>query len=406
MNSAEFTYTNLTFEGLKIKGIPVDLNAVTEINIFENLLSPVITGTIEFKDWQGLMELGYVIAGDDLDIVWGSPEKVTITNKFKVTALEATSEFDMTTYNVFRLHFTSPWAVKAFASQYTKAYKDKYIHEIIQDIVEACGATIEYIEPTKQKLEHYCLPLWTPARSIQTLLRMAMNEQKRGGYLLWTNLETGKVWCTTVEYMLNKTVGYYEKFFMRSGNLRYEGRVFNITAEQNFDLIRFLNMGMGKTEKTALYYDKDELFYTEENIKEYEHKHTAKKYPLPQSYLTEEWAIKTKTYIYPSKDAAVSDNVEFEDLVNGTLFADYTMFFSDVFKVNILTNGESSRRVGMMTRLDYPSINEAKKDFNLQYQGDYLIRSIRHIISGPDYYQAITLAGDGYFKHDGTLVEW
>ena len=399
-------FSNLTFEGLKIKGIPVDLNAAHQIDIFENLLSPVITGTIEFKDWQGLMELGYVIAGDDLDIIWGSPEKVTITNKFKITAIEATAEYDSTTYNIYRLHFASPWAVKAFASQYTKAYKDKYIHEIIQDIVEACGATIEYIEPTKQKLEHYCLPLWTPARSIQTLLRMAMNEQKRGGYLLWTNLETGKVWCTTVEYMLKKSIGYYEKFFMRSGNLRYEGRVHSITNEQTFDLIRFLNMGMGKTKKTAMYYDKDELFFTKENIKEYEHLHIGKKYPLPSEYLTDEWDTKSYSNVYPIKDAPVSNNVEFEDLVNGTLFTDYTMFFSDVFKVNVLANGESSRRVGMMARVDYPSINEAKKDFNLQYQGDYLIRSIRHMLVSGEYMQAITLAGDGYFKHDGALVEW
>lgn len=398
--------SNLKLENLTIRGVTLDALAVTELHIFESITQPGITGTIEFKDWQGLMELGHVVPGDDVVIAWSSENKSIISRTFVLTAQEAVQELDTATYNVYKLHFCSKWSFSAFATKYTEVYRDKYIHEIVRDILEVgCGATVKFIEPTKQKLENYCLPMWTPARSLKRLLSFAQNQSGVGGYVVWTDLDTDQVMCTTVDYMLKKSIGYWETFYMRSTNTRYEGSVKSITGEQHFDLVRYLNMGMFHTNLVTMDYDRDDLFTTDEDIKKYSHKHVAKKYPMPTKYASEDYAIARFSSIYPSTDS-ISKELGVKELAEGELRTDYTMFFTDAFKVNVLSVGESSRRCGMMAKLDYPSVDENKQKFNKKYQGDYLIRSIRHVFGSGDYFQAITLASDGYFDHPGDLVEW
>lgn len=396
---------SLQLNKLAIGGIRLDPACCNRVSIYESITQPGITGTIEFKDWQGLMELGQPILGDDIDISFGSEDRSVHSLKFTLLSIGSIQEFEDATFNVYQVTFCSPWLVPAFSSQISKAYKDKYIHEIVQDLLTECKAKVGFIEPTKQKLEHYCSPLWTPARSITQLLSYAINEQRVGGYVMWTDYVTGKVNCTTVDWIL-KNMGQTDKpMFMKAGNWKYEGRVHSMTVEQDFDLIKFLNMGMGKTQIFAMDYDRDQHYITKENIKEYTHQHLAKKYPIPEKYFSEEYMSKTSSELYPVKEAIVEED-DFKDQVDGNLFSTYTWFFSDINKVNVLVNPNSDRRVGMKQRLDYPSVNEAKKDFSKQFQGNYLIRSIHHIITQGDYIQAVTLASDGYHSHDKPLVSW
>jgi len=403
--SSELTTLSLRLNKLAIADIPLDCSYVNKISIYESLTQPGITGSIEFRDWQGLMELGQPILGDTIDISFGSEDRTIHPLKFTLLSIDGIQEFEDTTFNVYKLTFCSPWLVPAMSKQVSKAFKNKYIHEIIQELLVDINAPVGFIEPTKQKLEHYCSPLWTPLRSITQLLSYAVNEQRVGGYVLWTDFETGKINCATIDWIL-KNMGETDRpMFMKAGNWKYEGRVHAVSVEQDFDLIKFLNMGMGKTLVAALDYDRDDFYVTKENIKEYKHKHLAKKYPLPAKYLTDEYLTRSSTELYPSTENMVEEQ-DFHDQVDGSLFTNYTMYFSDINKVNILVNPNSDRRVGMLQRLDYPSVNEAKKDFSKQMQGMYLIRSIHHIISKSDYTQAITLASDGYHNHDKSLVEW
>lgn len=396
---------SLSVKTFKIKGIEILPQAIGEVVIYESIQNPGILGTLTIADWQGLDEVGEVFAGDDFEIVFSTEESEELSLKYKLYASELkvdpSQSFNTTTYR-----FCSTWLIDGLTRQISKHYKDKYIHEIIEDLLSECGAKIGTIEKTKQKLNHFTTPLWTTVHSISHLCSFAINDSSVGGYVLWTDLKTDKVNCTTVDYMYQGKLQKLEKPFTTiSENERYENKITNLNFESNFDIIRFVNQGLSKTRYDGYFHDKNEVFSTKENITEIPHKHLSYKLPLNAEYLDKKYDSIHSCMLYPSTDSLANKN-QYTDLVEGYMKYRYVNLFSDVFKINLLVNPTSIRRVGALCKLDYQSQDRPKTKTDGQYTGDYVIRDIRHSINSGSYFQVLTIIGDGFKMSERNLIKW
>jgi hypothetical protein len=399
--------TKIKLEKFTIKGIEILGETIASFDIYESVTQPGITGEIEFADWQGLNEIEQIFAGDDIEIAFSSEDKSVLSMKFKLYACENMQIHDKQTYKTMKYQFCSPWLIDALVRQISKPYKEKYLHEIIEDLLKECGAQIGFIEPMKQKMECFVTPLWTAIHSIKHILTFAKNKNDVGGYVLFTDLKTGKVNCCTIDYMYKKSLGYYEEFLFHPGNEFYEGKIRHITMESNYDIIRHINQGMNKYEVEGFWYDKNKFIVTKDTIKDYKHKHLGTKFPVNPEYLDKKYWSKEYTTLYPKQAAAVTNEKDFMDLLDGKQYFRYTMLFSDIFKLNISTQGETTRRVGWLAKVDVPSQNEeTNKDGYKDYKGDYLIRDIRHTYSQGVYMQFICLASDGFKMFTGNALGW
>jgi hypothetical protein len=391
---------------VKIKNISLLPQAINEWNLYESICTPGITGDISISDYQGFMEVGEIFAMDDIEFIFSTDGREELKLKYKIYA-SSTKVIPTATYHPVSYSFCSPWMIEATIRPVSKVYKEKYIHEIIQDLLLECGASIGFIEPTKQKLHRFTTPLWTPLKSIYYFLSFALNKNDRGGYTIWTDMKTGKVNVCTIDYLFAGKYGKEDKKFMSlPQNEFYESRIISLNLENNFDVIKYVNAGIGKTIHQSFFYDKNKLISSENSVNEFPYTHLGSKLPINNYFKDRKYATIKGNYLYPTKDGLVQDDNELRDMVEGKVQSHYVKLFSDIFKINILTNPNSSRRVGNLAPLEYQSEDKTKVMQNQQLSGDYLIRSIRHACFNGVSQDVCTLVSDGFFKSNNDLITW
>jgi len=411
-----------TFEQLKLKKITlnkVEVSAehVSGIEIYESITQPGINGFIDIMDYQALFEKKNVFANDELEISFSVEGKADLIVKYAIISNEGNKVVPNVSYNVLRFGFCSKWLVPALTTKMTSFFKDKYIHEIIEEVITGCGGKVKYIEPTKQKLESFITPLWSPYHTIKHLLSFALNENNSGGYLCWTDLKTDEVYVTTLNYLLKENLGRFDQFTAYPINPRYHGRIQAMTFETNYDIVRLINSGATNTTLVGFNYDKKKIFTAEKKLEEVKQKHLSKKFPIPKKVLVEDSKTQTTKNIqfcslFPSTKAPISGkDSDLQDLLDGSLQNFYSLISTDVFKVNIQVIGTPDRRVGWLAKLNVPpqniNVEGQENEIYNQYTGDYLIRDIKHVFSVyEDYKQYICLCADGYKIFERDAVEW
>jgi hypothetical protein len=403
-----FEQFKLKIEYVKIKGVQLRGETLSHFDIYESICDPGILGDFSFSDWQGLKEFGEVFAGDDLEMCFNTENKERLVLKFKIYASEENFVTHDQPVQRNKFSFCSPWLIDALTRQISKPFVKKFTHEIIRELLTDCGAEVGFIEPTKEKLEIFVSPLWKPIHTIRHLLSHMKSESGKGGYLFWTDLKTGKVNVATLDYLMKGSLGTYDSFMVHPGNIRYDGRAYEIHVENNFDMIRHVNLGMFQINNLGFWFDKNRHQGVNDSSKEYKHTHLGKFLPVNKTFTDKKYQTTKFSYLYPHQAAAVTDEkLYLEDLEADQRFT-YSMLFSDVFKLNILASGETTRRAGWLAKLDFPSQNEAlNKSGNKHFKGKYLIRDIRHSFGKGDVAQFISLVSDGFADFDRDLmVRW
>lgn len=400
------TFNKFELKTITIKGIELLPQAVGETNLYESLVFPAVLGDITIADWEGFDEIANVFAGDDIELLISTEDSTELKLKYKiyncVNSVQVGKLYQPITYR-----FCSKWLIDGMSRQISKSWKDKYIHEVIKDLLTECGATIGFIEETKQKMNRFTTPLWTAVHSIHHLLTFAMNKQDVGGYVFWTDLLTDKVYCVTLDYLFKSTFGKAtNKFMSLPQNQGYDSRIKELTVESNFDLIKSLKTGIYNNTHQGFNFDKKEEYQYDDDIDVMDHKHLATKLPFPELYTDEKYKTITGTYIFPSEDNLITDEKLFTDMVDGRAKTRAVRLMTDCFKVNILSNPLSSRRVGHTAEIEFQSEDKSSAKYNPHYTGTYLIRNIRHMIFNGVSQQAITFITDGYMTSDAPIVSW
>jgi len=407
------TIEQLRLKKVLINDIEIIREHITAIKIFETITQPGITGYIDIMDYQALVEKGEVFAEDKIKIIFTVEGQTDLTLDYVLYSNEKGSVLPEQHYNTIRFNFCSSWLIQGLSKTLSINYDDMKISQIISSLLTECGAQIGYIEPTKQIIESFVSPYWSPYHIIKYLLSFAINSSGTGGYLCWTDLKTGKVNVTTLDYLMKGSLGRFDEFLVNPENPRYRGRIDNLTVETNYDIIRLLSNGGAGTKYYAFNFDKKKVISTELNISNVNQTHLSSKYPLYPKYLND---IKYHNIAFCSlfpntKGAITGDDSKLNDLLNGKIQNDYSLLSTDVFKINFLTNGDPDRRCGWLAKLDFPSQNlnveGQSSEINKQYKGDYLIRDISHSFSfHEEYSQAICLCSDGFKEFSRNIISW
>jgi hypothetical protein len=397
---------NFILKKIYIKGYELYPQSYTELNIYESLVFPAITGDIAVQDWQGFNEVGEIYAMDQIQIIFSTADRADLSLTFTIYASE-TIMASTGTHHPVLYKFCSPWLIDAIATEYSKSWKEKYVHEIVTDILEYCGATMGIVEPTKQKLHRFTTPLWSPLHSIHHLSTFAINQDNKGGYVFWTDLKTGKVNYTTIDYLFTGKYGKEDQVFKAlPKNQFYEARIYEMKLENNFDVIRAINQGMQRQQTTAYNYDTNKTYDFKTPANKIPYTHLSKFMCINSYFDNEKYTSVSGEYLYPVKDTLVTDEKEFTDLIDGRIKTRYTRLFSDEMKLTAKTNTNSERRVGNLCQVEYQSEDKTRAEWNKMYTGFYLIRNLRHLIYSGNYKHIVTFMSDGLKESKNNLIQW
>lgn len=403
----------LRLKKVSINGIDVIREHISMIEIFESITQPGMTGFIDIMDFQAIVEKGNIFADDKIKITFTVEGQNDLNLEYVINSNEGGKMLPNQQYNTARLGFCSAWLIPALSKTVSKHYSDKFIHEILQDLVEECGGKVGFIEPTKQKLEIFVSPLWSPYHTMKYLMKFALNESGKGGYLCWTDMKTDKVNITTVDKMISGYFGRFDTFKTFTKNPNYHGRIHHLTVETNYDIIRLVQNGAANTKLYGFNYDTKAPIISDDGISKIKQGHLSKKLPVPSKYTSDKKFASVKFCpLFPNTKASIGgDDSKLKDLLDGALQAEYSMLVTDAFKINILTGGDPDRRAGQIASLDFPSQNVNVEghtnEIYKQYVGDYLIRDINHTFSFfSEYKQAICLAADGFKILEREATSW
>lgn len=408
-----FPATNYKLTNISIGDIKVVPQYIESIHIYEGLTFPALTGKLYLKDWDGLLEIQEIFAGDSIKISFVSETDITREFTFRGILTGSFNNVVSTEHTapIITLHFCSEWWFKAITKQISKAWKNKYVSEIIEDIlVNECGADFGGFYPENTvKLERFVSPFWTPAHIIKYLLDFCRTSDNKAGFLLYEDLYSQTPICMTLDYLYAENWGTHpSEIIANSQNIIYEGNLRYLWVENQFNILRHLNQGVYKTEYNGFDFDRLTHLNISSTIKDVKGEHLTNYLPLKTDFATDEFMSRKQTMRYLQTSNLTNEN-DILKLIENQKDNRFVGLYSDLIKLNFLLPGATNRSVGQLVKVNFPSVNSNSDETarNKQLEGKYLIRDIQHILTNDVFQQAITVVSDGLYNTDRTdLVNW
>lgn len=430
----EFVKPITKFDYFKIKGITIDPTNIINLDIFESLNTPGITGNLVLQDWSALKEFSNISAGDDIEFSFARSNDPLVSVKYVISESNDAAPNE-SLHNVVSFGFMSPWLLQATTRKRSRPFRNKRIDEIISELIVECGGETLIFTETKQTLERFVTPHWTPLESIRYLMSFAMSqENNEGGYILWTDLESDKVNFMPISQLMDGQYGESGidlKF--NPVDQRSPHKLINLVMDQNFNVAKYGDMGLGRSRLVGFNFDKTEVMNVDERIDEHGLRlkldgvastattgfgdavpHLSTKLPLNEIYLGRPYRNTRPSFLFPNTNALVTDSsandfekASRENLI-GRLHTKFSLMSADLFQLVARTVGENyHKRVGRLIQIQYPSVEEAKTTGHKHYAGLYLLSEIRHMIQGMEYANILTAIADGYKDIErADLVQW
>ena len=383
------------------KIIDIDTATVNELKIYEDLTFPGILGEINLVDWYDFFKIHEIIAGDKLILQFFTEGEDLLSLEYTIYASKNNIMYEGGNSNFTTFYFCSDWLIKAFGTQYSKFYDNQYIHQIVEDIINYCGTSYKEYEPTLTKYEHFVSPLWTPIHTIKYLLTYTQSKSdKSPAYFLYPDIKTDKLYFKSWNKIIEDGLKNYDEehpFVIKSKNTVYKNRVFQMSLEDNFDLIQYLNKGFYKQEILNFDEDHKKIYKIDKDVNQYSDLfyHLSRYLPYPKEYEKSEYKTISAIWLYPNRKFVPTNNC-YKDMIDAYQKTLYTHLFSSFIKINLFTNGSSDKRVGQMVKVVVPGLDKNKTSINEVMTGAYIIRNILHVFKGNNYYQYLTVVSDGY----------
>ena len=279
------------------------------------------------------------------------------------------------------------------------------VDEIIADIVQTCGGELLVVEPTRQVLDRFVSPYWSPIFTLNFLLSFAESENGHGGYLLWTDIENERVNLVPVYNLMAGDygeVGY--KMVLNNTYQRSMARVFQQSMDKNFNVMKDGDMGLAHSQLIGFNYDNTTIMQYDQRLDDYNFSqaHLGTRIPLNEKYLGKRYRNTRFSHLFYNTDSLIqnienTDPQKSEEMLAGRLHNKYTMATADLLKINVSSPGEGYRkRAGRLIQIQYPSIDDGRTAENKNFSGWYLIKNVRHSIQGMQYKNTISLVSNAY----------
>lgn len=399
-------------------GVQFDIrNQVLGIQIYEDLYSPFISGTVIFKDSLDFMNALPFVGQESLDLVIYTPglEKHggKISAQFYIHKLKD-REFDANRSVLYEMCFISREFLSDVNVKLSRAYQGKVsdiVKELLYDKSVGFNAAKKVnIEETKNSIK-YVSNYWSPLKNINYLTDHAVNTRGSPSYLFFENREGfnfGSIDLLMSDENKVKQEFNYSDFNQivnpngssaRNVNLDFQ-RITDFHVTDGFNTIERMQNGM----IASRLYSHDltgkqihvKNFDIYSNFKEKRHLNP---YPTVSKHLPSYYT--SKKLIVPKSTMQFTG---FGDISNVSYIQRRISELSQArdFKINITVPGRFDYTVGQVIRVktfqvEPMSKNEPNKDLlDKIFSGKYIIAAINHSLTMKSHECNIELIKDSY----------
>lgn len=228
-------------------GVHQDITAqVITVQLYEDLFSPFITGSLIVKESLDLVNL-LPFAGEELvelEISTPSLERGNIKGKYYIYKL-SNRELIGDRSVVYQLHFISTEAVVDLNKKISKVFSGKIsdlVNNFVTDKTIGLESTKElFVEPTSNSVK-YISNYWTPVQNIQHLVEQAANQEKIPNYVFFENRDGFYFMSLDTLYTADNYQSFVYDRYTRDDQ-KNAGSIRNI--EEDYRRIQTLNIPTG-----------------------------------------------------------------------------------------------------------------------------------------------------------------
>jgi len=378
------------------KGFYQDVGAqVINIQFYEDLFAPFITGSLILKDSLDLVNLFPFIGEEYLELEISTPtlDKNNIKGKYyiyKMTNREMVGDKSV----VYQLHFISVEAVVDLNKKTSRVFGDK-ISKLIEPFIKDKTFGLEsnkkvIIEDTLNNTK-YISNYWTPIENIMYLADTAINTNRSPSYVFFENRDG--FYFISLEKLY--TAGVFQDFvydkYTRDdraggGSVRNPEkdfkRILEISIPTAFDYMDRIRSGMLSSRQVS--YDVTKKTYSAKNynmFQRFEQQKHLNKYPINSDRSI--FRASSRIINYPKNFGNFNG---FGDVTNAKSNQERLSLLklAEANKINITVPGRCDYTVGQKIKLDLKRIEPlSKKDGDTtdkMFSGNYIIAAINHYV--------------------------
>jgi hypothetical protein len=378
------------------KGFYQDVGAqVINVQFYEDIFAPFITGSLILKDSLDLVNLFPFIGEEYLELEISTPtlEKNNIKGKYyiyKMTNREMTGDKSV----VYQLHFISVEAIVDLNKKTSRVFGDK-ISKLIEPFVKDKTFGLEsdkkvFIEETLNNTK-YISNYWTPIENIMYLAQTAVNTNKTPSYIFFENRDG--FYFISLEQLYTNAVFQdfvYDKYTrddragggsIRNPEKDYK-RILEISIPTAFDYMDRIRSGMISSRQVS--YDVTKKTYTAKNynmFQRFEQQKHLNKYPINSDRSV--FRAASRIINYPKNFGNFNG---FGDVTNAKSNQERLSLLkiAEANKINITVPGRCDYTVGQKIKLDLKKIEPlSKRDSDTtdkMFSGNYIIAAINHYV--------------------------
>jgi hypothetical protein len=378
------------------KGFYQDVGAqVINVQFYEDLFAPFITGSLILKDSLDLVNLFPFIGEEYLELEISTPtlDKNNIKGKYyiyKMTNREMSGDKSV----VYQLHFISVEAVVDLNKKTSRVFGDK-ISKMIEPFIKDKTFGLEsdkkvFIEDTLNNTK-YISNYWTPIENIMYLADTAINTNRSPSYVFFENRDG--FYFISLERLYTNAVFQdfvYDKYTrddrpgggsIRNPEKDYK-RILEISIPTAFDYMDRIRSGMLASRQVS--YDVTKKTYSAKNynmFQRFEQQKHLNKYPINSDRSI--FRAASRIITYPKNFGNFNG---FGDVTNAKSNQERLSLLklAEANKINITVPGRCDYTVGQKIKLDLKRIEPlSKKDGDTtdkMFSGNYIIAAINHYV--------------------------
>lgn len=378
------------------KGFYQDVGAqVINVQFYEDLFAPFITGSLILKDSLDLVNLFPFIGEEYLELEISTPtlDKNNIKGKYyiyKMTNREMSGDKSV----VYQLHFISVEAVVDLNKKTSRVFGDK-ISKMIEPFIKDKTFGLEsdkkvFIEDTLNNTK-YISNYWTPIENIMYLADTAINTNRSPSYVFFENRDG--FYFISLERLYTNAVFQdfvYDKYTrddrpgggsIRNPEKDYK-RILEISIPTAFDYMDRIRSGMLSSRQVS--YDVTKKTYSAKNynmFQRFEQQKHLNKYPINSDRSI--FRAASRIITYPKNFGNFNG---FGDVTNAKSNQERLSLLklAESNKINITVPGRCDYTVGQKIKLDLKRIEPlSKKDGDTtdkMFSGNYIIAAINHYV--------------------------
>ena len=378
-------------------GLAQDITAqVINVQIFEDLFSPFITGSLIIKDSLDLINLFPFAGEEEVEIEINTPSLQTgnIKSKFyiyKMTDREMLGDRNM----VYQLHFISNEAIVDLNKKISRVYGDKpevIIKNLLEDQVNGLQTTKKFISEPTAKIAKFISNFWSPVEAINYVTQLAENKSGSPSFVFYENRDG--FYFTSLESLYGAQV--YQEFVMdkytrdekknggdgKNVSEDYK-RIGTISIPKGFDYMERLRSGMFSSKLVS--YDLTKKSYNVKNFNMFDGfdaQQHLNKYNVASNKAI--FRSNSKIVNYPRMNSNFSGFNDATNYRNSQKRASL-MLAAEANKIQITVPGRCDYTVGQKVKVTLNKMEPISKDdmdiTDKMFSGYYLIAAVNHYIT-------------------------